>query len=166
MKTQHTHEMERLWSALTLMHELHEGQTDKCGQPYWIHPFTVAMSQLTVHIDSRNVSIAIVGCLHDVLEDTDITEQELLRRFPMKIDEREALELLTRKDGVSYDDYITSIIESENKIAIIVKFYDLLHNSSLDRLREAGVPITDRDRSRTEKYKKARDRLLAVIREY
>ena len=166
MKTQHTHDMERLWSALILMRELHAGQTDKCGQPYWIHPFTVAMSQLTVHTDSRDVSIAIVGLLHDVLEDTYITEQELLRRFPMKIDEIEALELLTRKDGVSYDDYITSIIKSENKIAILVKFYDLIHNSSLDRLREAGVPITDKDRSRTEKYKKARDRLLAAIQEF
>ena len=118
-----------------------------------------------IPMDSKDVSTAIVGLLHDVLEDTDITEQELLRRFPMKIDEIEALELLTRKDGMSYDDYITSIIESENKIAISVKFYDLLHNSSLDRLREAGIPITDKDRSRTEKYKKARDRLLTAIKE-
>lgn len=157
--------MERLWSALILMRELHSGQTDKCGQPYWIHPFTVAMSKLMSPIDSRDISTAIVGLLHDVLEDTDISEQELLRRFPMKIDEIEALELLTRKDGVSYDDYITSIIESDNKIAIFVKLYDLMHNSSLDRLREAGVPITDKDRSRTEKYKKARDRLLAAIKE-
>lgn len=165
MKTQHTHDMERLWSALILMRELHSGQTDKCGQPYWIHPFTVAMSKLMIPMDGEDISTAIVGLLHDVLEDADITEQELLRRFPMKIDEIEALELLTRKDGVSYDDYITSIIESDNKIAVYVKLYDLMHNSSLDRLREAGVPITDKDRSRTEKYKKARDRLLAVIKE-
>ena len=165
MKTRHTHDMERLWSALILMRELHAGQVDKCGQPYWIHTFTVAMSKLPFPIDSRDISTAIVGLLHDVLEDTDISEQELLRRFPMKIDEIEALELLTRKDGVSYDDYITSIIESDNKIAIFVKLYDLMHNSSLDRLREAGVPIADKDRSRTDKYKKARDRLLAAIKE-
>lgn len=165
MKTQHTHDMERLWSALILMRELHAGQTDKCGQPYWIHPFTVAMCKLNCVIDGTDISTAIVGLLHDVLEDTDITEQELLRRFPMKIDEREALELLTRKDGVSYDDYITSIIESDNKIAIYVKIYDLIHNKQLSRLTDAGIAVTDKDKQRTEKYRKALDRLLAVIKE-
>lgn len=165
MKTQHTHDMERLWSALTLMRELHEGQVDKCGQPYWIHPFTVAMCKLHCAIDSQDISIAIVGLLHDVLEDTDITEQELLCRFPMKIDEVHALELLTRKDGVSYDDYITSIIDSDNKIAIYVKIYDLIHNKQLGRLTDVGIDITDKDRRRTEKYRKALDRLLAATKE-
>ena len=162
MKTQHTHEMERLWSALTLMHELHEGQTDKCGQPYWIHPFTVAMSGLA-NYDQTRISVAIVGLFHDVLEDTDITEQELLCRFPMKIDEIEALELLTRKKNVSYDDYITSIIESKNEIAMYVKLNDLRHNIDLTRISDAGIAITDKDRQRTKKYSKALDRLIEAM---
>lgn len=162
MKTQHTHDMERLWSALTLMKELHDGQTDKCGQPYWIHPFVVAMRRFKDYCPG-GISIAIVALLHDVLEDTDITEQELLCRFPMKIDEVEALELLTRKDGMSYDDYITSIIESDNKIAMSVKIHDLLHNGSFTRMKDAGVPITEKDERRTEKYRKAFDRLYKAI---
>ena len=162
MKTQHTHDMERLWSALTLMKELHDGQTDKCSQPYWIHPFTVAMRGFTGH-NNGQVSIAIVGLLHDVLEDTNITEQELLCRFPMKIDEIEALELLTRKDGTSYDDYITSIIESGNEIAMSVKLDDLLHNMNLNRMLDADIEITERDERRTKKYKKAFDRLYKAI---
>lgn len=162
MKTQHTHEMERLWSALTLMKELHEGQTDKCGQPYWIHPFTVAMRGFTGY-GSQDATYAIVGLLHDILEDTDITEQELLIRFPMKIDEREALELLTRKDGMSYDDYITSIIDSGNEIAMSVKMDDLLHNGCLSRMVDAGLPITEKDERRKEKYRKAFDRLHKAI---
>ena len=162
MKTQYTHEMERLWSALTLMKELHEGQTDKCGQPYWIHPFTVAMRGFTGY-NNGQVSTIIVGLLHDVLEDTNITEQELLCRFPMKIDEIEALELLTHKDEMSYDDYITSIIESGNEIAISVKLDDLLHNMNLNRMLDADIEITERDERRTKKYKKAFDRLLEAI---
>ena len=162
MKTQHTHDMERLWSALTLMKELHDGQNDKCGQPYWIHPFTVAMRGFTGY-NNGQVSTIIVGLLHDVLEDTNITEQELLCRFQMKIDEIEALELLTRKDEMSYDDYITSIIESGNKIAISVKLDDLLHNMNLNRMLDAGIEITERDKRRTEKYQKAFDRLYKAI---
>ena len=164
MKTQHTHDMERLWSALTLMHELHEGQTDKCGQPYWIHPFTVAMRGFTGYSDEQ-VSTAIVGLLHDIIEDTDITEQELLCRFPMKIDEVEALELLTRKDGVSYDDYITSIIESGNKIAMSVKLDDLLHNMNFNRILDTGIKVTEKDEKRNRKYEKAFERLLKAINE-
>lgn len=162
MKIQHTHDMERLWSALTLMKELHDGQTDKCGQPYWIHPFTVAMRGFTGYYNGQ-VSTTIVGLLHDILEDTNITEQELLCRFPMKIDEIEALELLTRKDEMSYDDYITSIIESGNEIAMLVKLDDLLHNANLNRMLDAGIEITERDERRTEKYKKAFDRLHKAI---
>lgn len=162
MKTQHTHDMERLWSALTLMKELHEGQVDKCGQPYWIHPFTVAMRGFTGY-DNGQASYAIVGLLHDILEDTDITEQELLRRFPMKIDEREALELLTRKDGMSYDDYITSIIDSGNEIAMSVKMDDLLHNGCLSRMVDAGIAVTDNDKRRAQKYSYAFARLHKAI---
>lgn len=164
MKTQHTHDMERLWSALTIMHELHEGQVDKCGQPYWIHPFVVAMRDFN-DFSQDGISTAIVALLHDVLEDTDITEQELLCRFPMKIDEVEALELLTRKDGMSYDDYIKSIIKSGNEIAIRVKVYDLIHNSSLERMDDAGIAITDKDVRRKEKYLRALDKLLYTIKE-
>lgn len=161
MKTQHTHDMERLWSALTLMHELHEGQVDKCDQPYWIHPFTLGMRVL--HF-GKDISISIVGLLHDVLEDTDITLQELLCRFPMKVDETYALELLTRKSGVSYDDYIESIANSGNKIAIIVKMLDLEHNIDLSRLKDAGITITKKDERRTKKYNKAYNKLLEALR--
>lgn len=161
MKTQYTHDMERLWSALTLMHELHEGQTDKCGQPYWIHPFTVAIRFIHRGTD---ISYPIVGLLHDVLEDTDITLQELLCRFPMTIDEREALELLTRQKGVTYDDYIKSIIESGNRIAILVKMSDLEHNQNLNRFTEADLTITKQDERRVKKYNKAYNKLYEALR--
>lgn len=160
MKTQHTHDMERLWSALTLMRELHAGQTDKCGQPYWIHPFTLGIQVLHFGCD---ISVSIVGLLHDVLEDTDITLQELLCRFPMKVDETYALELLTRKEGVSYDDYIESIANSGNKIAIRVKMIDLMHNMDLSRFTDAGITISKQDERRTKKYNKAYDKLLKAL---
>lgn len=161
MKTQHTYDMERLWSALTLMHELHEGQTDKCGQPYWIHPFDVAVRFIHRGVD---ISIPIVGLLHDILEDTDITLQELLCRFPMKIDETYALELLTRKKGTTYYEYIKSIANSGNRIAILVKMSDLEHNQNLNRFTEAGLTITKQDERRVKRYNKAYNILFEALK--
>ena len=45
--TKRSKDMERLMTALELCRKLHASQVDKCGQPYWIHPFTVAMRGFT-----------------------------------------------------------------------------------------------------------------------
>ena len=157
--TQRSKDMERLMTALELCRKLHAGQVDKCGQPYWIHPFTVAMSGFTGYSNDQPISFAIVGLLHDIPEDTGMSVDALAELIELTDEEIGALKLLTRQNGMSYTEYIDSIMESENEIAINVKIEDLLHNMNLDRFTEAGIAITNRDKNRFDKYKEAFDKL-------
>ena len=157
--TQRSKDMERLMTAIELCCKLHAGQTDKCGQPYWIHPFTVAMNCFSGYGDVKYISRAIVGLLHDIPEDTGMSVDALLQLIELTDEEVAALKLLTRQDGVSYSQYIDSIGESSNEIAIDVKLYDLLHNMNLNRFTEADIAITDQDKNRFDKYEKAFDKL-------
>ena len=104
MLTQYSKDMERVIRALNLCRNLHEGQVDKCGQPYWIHPFTVAMRSFTGYNRNENqTSTMIVGLLHDIPEDTGIAVGVLTTLIDLTDKEQEALELLTRKNGTSYN---------------------------------------------------------------
>ena len=163
MLTQRSKNMERLMTALELCRKLHAGQVDKCGQPYWIHPFTVAMSYFSGYGDVKSISCTIVGLLHDIPEDTGMAVEALAQLIELTDEEIAALKLLTRQDGVSYDEYIDSIRESGNEIAIDVKLYDLLHNMNLDRFTEASITITNRDKNRFDKYEKAFDKLHSFL---
>ena len=163
MLTQRSKDMERLMTALELCRKLHAGQVDKCGQPYWIHPFTVAMSYFSGYGDVKSISCTIVGLLHDIPEDTGMAVEALAQLIELTDEEIAALKLLTRQDGVSYDEYIDSIGESGNEIAIDVKLYDLLHNMNLDRFTEASITITNRDKNRFDKYEKAFDKLHSFL---
>ena len=163
MLTQRSKNMERLMTALELCRKLHAGQVDKCGQPYWIHPFTVAMSYFSEYRDVKSISFAIVGLLHDISEDTGMAVEALAQLIELTDEEIAALKLLTRQDGVSYDEYIDSIGESGNEIAIYVKLYDLLHNMNLDRFTEASITITNRDKNRFDKYENAFDKLHSFL---
>lgn len=150
MITQYSKDMERVMEALMLCRKLHEGQTDKCGQPYWIHPFTVAMRAFTGH--NNVTSNMIVGLLHDIPEDTEVSVDELATLMELTDNEKAALNLLTRKDGVSYDSYMNAILESGNTLAIEVKADDLLHNANLNRFSAAGIAISNADHERADKY--------------
>ena len=163
MLTQRSKDMERLMTALELCRKLHAGQVDKCGQPYWIHPFTVAMSYFFGYRDVKSISFAIVGLLHDIPEDTGMAVEALAQLIELTDEEIAALKLLTRQDGVSYDEYIDSIEESGNKIAIDVKLNDLLHNMNLDRFTEAGIEITSKDEKRINRYTKAFNKLMESL---
>jgi (p)ppGpp synthase/HD superfamily hydrolase len=160
-KTLRTKDMERLWDALKLCHKLHEEQTDKCGQPYWIHPFTVAMRGFVEY--ENNLSYAIVGLLHDIPEDTGMCVEALATLIELTDKEVEALKLLTRQDGMSYDEYIGSIVESNNEIAIAVKMDDLIHNMKLSRFTEAGVDVLWEDEKRANKYSMAFHKLTLSL---
>lgn len=93
--------------------------------------------------DSRKKAMAL---MHDVLEDTDVTSDDLLKlgydkEFIL------VLEILTHRDG-SYSEYIDKIINSKNKDAIEIKMKDLLHNMDLTRIKN----ITEKDIKRCKKY--------------
>ena len=109
--------------ALKLCFEAHKEQTDKNGMPYVFHPFHLA-EQMD---DEYTTCIAL---LHDVVEDTDTTLEQLSLLFPKEI--INAVALLTHDDAVPYLDYIKAI--KKDPLALKVKLADLKHNSDITRL--------------------------------
>lgn len=119
----------------------HCGQTDKAGRPYIEHPRAVA-----ARVDGEIEKI--VALLHDTVEDTDATIEEIRSLFGNEV--AEAIGYLTHDKSVPYMDYIERV--KGNDIARKVKLADLSHNMDLSRL----PVVTEVDRERVEKYKKAR----------
>ena len=131
--------------AMAVAYNAHLNQFDKSGVPYIYHPIHVAEQMQTEEE-------CIAALLHDVVEDTEITFEELVGDFPEKV--IEALRLLTHDDGEDYMEYVKKL--KNNPIAVKVKIADLTHNSDLSRFDE----ITQKDTERVQKYKKALDILL------
>lgn len=127
--------------ALKLCFEAHKDQIDKSGMPYVFHPFHLAEQM-------QDEETTIVALLHDVIEDTDYTIEDLRK---MGFCERvlEAIAMMTHAPEVAYMDYVAQI--KTNPIAKAVKLADLRHNSDLSRLDF----VTPKDETRVEKYKKA-----------
>ena len=124
----------------------HKGQVDKAGMDYILHP-------LTVSNNCSSEEEKIVALLHDVLEDTSVTREDLLKFFSSEI--VEAVSLLTHKEEDSYMDYLAKI--KANPLAKAVKLQDLKHNMDLSRLPNPS----EKDLSRLEnKYKPALEFLL------
>ena len=104
----------------------HEGQVDKAGEAYINHPRTV--SSMCETEESK-----IVGWLHDVVEDTEITLDDLKARgFSDKV--IEAIRCVTKEEGYDLSEYYTRI--KNNPIAREVKIADLTHNCDYSRIPE------------------------------
>lgn len=125
-------------AALKLCFEAHREQTDKSGMPYVFHPFHLAEQM-------KDEKTTIVALLHDVIEDTDTTLDDL-RAMGFSEDVVSAIALMTHGDGVPYLEYVAQI--KKNPIARAVKLADLRHNGDTSRLDE----ITDKVRERVKKY--------------
>ena len=137
--------MANLEDAITLAVEAHRGQTDKCGQPYILHPLRV-MFACTTELER------IVAVLHDVVEDTGRTFDDL-RAMGFGEDVLAALDCVTKRPGEGYDAFVERA--SANPVARAVKLADLQDNMDLRRL--PGLEQKDMDRMR--KYVKAWRRL-------
>ncbi len=127
--------------ALKLCFEAHKNQVDKSGLPCVFHPFHLA-EQMT---DERTT---IVALLHDIVEDTDYTLDDL-RNMGFESDIIEALMLMTHDKAVPYMEYVAKI--KNNPIARAVKLADLRHNSDLSRLDI----VDEKALKRKEKYSEA-----------
>ena len=127
--------------AIKVMFEAHKDQRDKSGLPYVFHPFHLAEQM-------KDEVTTAAALLHDIIEDTDMTADGLRELgFPEKV--VRIVELLTHKDGESYEDYIERIKTDPGARA--VKLADLRHNSDMTRLET----VTQRDIDRAEKYRRA-----------
>ena len=131
--------------ALSIATKAHRGQFDKAGIDYIEHPIFVASQ-----VDSEEEKA--VALLHDVIEDSSVTAEELLNAgLPETV--VTAVQILSKKKGQDYQTYLKTV--KSNPLARAVKLADLKHNSDLLRLET----ITDKDLERLEKYKKAIDYL-------
>ncbi|WP_335338483.1 GTP pyrophosphokinase [Paenibacillus naphthalenovorans] len=128
--------------------EAHEGQVDKGGNPYILHP-------LRLLTKASDENARIVAVLHDVIEDTDLTLEHLRKEGFNEII-IEALDCLTRCKNESYDEFIQRI--KSNDLARYVKLLDLDDNSDITRIQNP----TDKDYERLRKYKKAVSDLLSL----
>ena len=129
--------------AYEIAKKAHLGQIDKAGEDYIKHPEKVASF---VNSDEEKA----VAYLHDVIEDTELTLEDL-REYGFSEEVLKAVDVITKKKGQDYQTYLNSV--KENKLARVVKLADLRHNSDLTRL----IDITEKDRERKEKYQKAID---------
>lgn len=124
--------------ALKIAQKAHKGQKDKGGNDYLLHPVTVAL-----HCDTEKERV--VALLHDVIEDSDMSLEDL-SIFDKDI--IEAVIAITRREDQSREDYIKQVCS--NEIARKVKIADLANNMDLSRIEN----ITQKDLDRIERYKK------------
>nr|WP_278430741.1 HD domain-containing protein [Brevibacillus laterosporus] len=133
--------------AVLLATKAHANQQDKGGQPYILHPLRVMMYMPSD--EARAVAV-----LHDVLEDTDVTADDLREAgFPKEV--VEAVMILTKNSKEDYDSYIKRV--KQNQLARAVKIADIKDNLDLTRIAEP----TEADVARIEKYKRALKELEA-----
>ncbi len=133
--------------AMRIAYDAHHGVLDRSGAPYVFHPYEVASRM------DDEVSTA-VALLHDVVEDTDMTFEDLKAKgIPEEV--IDPLRYLTHDPAVPYMDYIRKI--AENPVAIKVKLSDLKHN--MDESRYCR-PMTEREAAKQKVYEEARAFLL------
>ena len=140
-----------LEKAMILAAKGHMGQLDKGGHPYILHP-------IRVMLQCRTIEEKTVAMLHDLLEDTEYTEDDLRKEgFPEEI--VVAVVCLTKTEGEEYTDYVERICQ--NKLAARVKLADLMDNMDLNRL----PGLTPKDFQRLEKYLRAKTRVEQALEE-
>ena len=124
--------------AYEIAKKAHKGQVDKAGVDYINHPLTVASK-------CQSEDERIVALLHDVVEDTDVTLEDLSKVFDKHI--IDAIDAITHREGVSYEDYLLNL--KKNELALHVKFKDIENNMDLSRIKNP----TQKDYDRLEKYR-------------
>ena len=132
---------------MEIAYTAHHGQTDKCGVPYVFHPFHVAEQMTTEYT-------VCAALLHDVIEDTYITADDIGKIFPQEI--VNAVKALTHDKGTPYEEYISGIMS--DPIAKAVKLADLEHNSDNSRMSLTDEP-EEKKLARLKKYTDAAEKL-------
>ena len=143
--------------AFDLIHNVFKDKIDKGGNAYVNHPIRVAenifaekekkcndnTSTLSLFYDKAY----IVALLHDVVEDTDITLEDLRNKYNFDEEIVNAVDAISRRDNEKfYFDFIERV--GKNDIAKLVKIYDLEDNMDIRRLKTFG----ETDQQRLKKY--------------
>ena len=129
-----------LSDMLLLATEAHDGQFDKAGKPYILHPLKVMH-----YLKSEDEELMCIALGHDLIEDTDVTYNTFHNlHFSTRV--IDGIYLMTRQPDQSYDEYKQQVLASEE--AMRVKLCDLRHNSDIRRLKG----VTEKDIARVVKY--------------
>jgi (p)ppGpp synthase/HD superfamily hydrolase len=141
--------MPTLEDAIALAVEAHRGQKEKVGQPYILHVLRVMF-----RLDTEQEQMA--GALHDLVEDTSYTLDDLRRLgYPESV--VTAVDCLTRREDETYEEFVERA--GAHPIARRVKLADLEDNMDIRRLPE----VAERDRERLNRYIQARARICELI---
>lgn len=120
--------------ARSIATRAHEHQVDKSGQPYIGHPARVAER---VRGDD---AAEVVAWLHDVVEDTEVTLEDLREHFPEVV--IAAVEAMSKRPGEPFDDYYSRVMA--NSVARAVKLADIADNTDPQRLAQVDGPTRTR----------------------
>ncbi len=127
-----------LEKAIAIAIDAHSGQVDKASQPYILHPLRL-MFKFQVEVEM------IVAVLHDVIEDSNISLDDLkVDGFSTQV--IDAIDCLSKRDGECYEDFILRL--SINDLARKVKIEDVKDNLDLTRLEH----VRNKDLVRIDKY--------------
>lgn len=138
--------MSTLERALVIAALAHAGQQDKGGSPYVLHPLRM---MLKLETEQERV----VALLHDVLEDSALTVDEL-REAGFTDEVLEAVQILTRRPGESRMD--AAVRAAQNPLTLAVKLADNADNLDLKRIPEPS----EADQARLKEYRRIRRYLL------
>ena len=143
-----------IFKALEIVTTLFENAVDKGGFPYMLH-----LVYVYKHVSSMEEKV--VALLHDVVEDKDVSGDDLLEiGFPKKI--VDDVLVLTRVKPASYEDYIKNILKNASKEALNVKAADLENNIDLSRIKNPTV----KDYQRVEKrYIPTHEKIINRLKE-
>jgi len=147
-----------LFKSLELVLRLFSDKVDKSGIPYIVH-------LTTVYKGVDDYQEKIVALLHDVVEDTDVSFDDL-KEFGYSDEIILMLSYLTKQKGEYYPDYIERIISSENIHVLNVKLADLKHNMDINRIEKPTVNDYERISKRYEPaYNKINNKLNELLKE-
>lgn len=136
-----------LQKAIVLAHQVHAQQVDKAGKPYINHPLRVMATMETC-------SEKIVAILHDAVEDSDLTLEDL-HKVGLSGDMIEAIAAITKNEGENYEVYLQRVME--NAIALKVKIADMTDNMNISRIANP----TEKDWQRLVKYQQILPKLIS-----
>ena len=144
---------EMLSKMILIATNAHDGQFDRGGTPYILHPMKVMHYLKT---DDEELQCIALG--HDVIEDTKVTYKDLR---DAGISERviKGIATLTKMPGQTYDEYKEGVFA--NVDAMKVKMADLRHNTDVRRLKG----VTEKDIQRMEKYHRFYLEIMAKLQE-
>ena len=116
-------DLELIQKAYVFAATAHAGQTRLSGEPYLSHPLAVASILAEMGFDEPTIS---AGLLHDTVEDTELSFEQLRAFVPEEV--IAAIALVTKQGKVDYLEYIDGLIQQNNVTAMQVKYCDLMHN--------------------------------------